>query len=850
MSRSGHSSMLVFWARSLAAAALCALLSATAAPAAPFIWDQDGDDLDDRIETVHLLGYAASFEAADTLLHQRFQVTRLAGDLVFGVYVCFDHPPTSNDLLALTLLGMPALSRIEAVPAVRSVATFAQAQAAAALPGVERVEAVPLLYLQLRDGAASTGVRDPAGRVFPTCAGAGAPAGHGVVIAFLDTGINDAPEGSYPGHESLLGRCLGGAEITHGDSSLDTPKSGSVNPDDHGGSATSSHATHVAAIALGSGGADGYAVGLAPQARFVDVKVLTDAGAGTALPEAIDWCIANRLRDWGSPDPSERGIDILNLSLSSPDVSDGNDLASRLAARAIQLGMVVVASMGNDGLNAHVPSPAAGDGVLAVGAYDTQRSGAAGDDVWPALNNRGPRAGDGDAEPRDEMKPDLLAPGVAVLSANGDLSSDGAQYRRLTGTSMSAAFASGAAAILLSADPALGPAALAERLRATARRELTGAPAGTPGADPRWNSALGFGLLDAYAAWLETVQPERSQIRRFALTGAESSVHAELWTMRERGAAHFVFERAPETGTATPGTFVAVDSVTASGDSSLADPQNLTRYERTWPVPAPERGVAYWYRVAYSEQGVRFQTPAQRFVAPEGPSVATLEVTIVHNAYDSDIVAEVGAGAGGGPSFELPGSQSAIASDYVNGTSATGNLSWTFRIEVPAGAASAWLPPDAAHPWTLQVAEAGYLNRMGRVTDFRLIWHAPGGDQTFVGEPLPRNTVEGTSITVGIPPSTLDAPAAGFRGLSIGPNPVSAGGTVTFALGATDAREVVLYDLGGRVVGRAPLTPAAGGSLRATWKAARANGEQLPAGVYFARAGSHLSARLILLPAR
>src|SRR5207244_10213189 len=104
-----------------------------------------------------------------------------------------------------------------------------------------------------------------------------------------------------------------------------------------------------------------------PLARYVDVKVLNDSGMGIAVPEALDWCIANRARDWGSPDPSERGIDILNLSLSSPDESDGQDLASRLAARAVELGIIVVASMGNDGLEGHVPSPAAGNGVLAVG---------------------------------------------------------------------------------------------------------------------------------------------------------------------------------------------------------------------------------------------------------------------------------------------------------------------------------------------------------------------------------------------------------------------------------------------------------------------------------------------------
>jgi starch synthase (maltosyl-transferring) len=43
-------------------------------------------------------------------------------------------------------------------------------------------------------------------------------------------------------------------------------------------------------------------MGVAPGARFVDVKVLNDAGTGTEVGEGIDWCIHNRARDWDTPD--------------------------------------------------------------------------------------------------------------------------------------------------------------------------------------------------------------------------------------------------------------------------------------------------------------------------------------------------------------------------------------------------------------------------------------------------------------------------------------------------------------------------------------------------------------------
>src|SRR5207244_10133283 len=103
--------------------------------------------------------------------------------------------------------------------------------------------------------------------------------------------------------------------------------------------------------------------------------------------------------------------------------------------------------------------------------------------------------------------------GVAVLSADGDPTSDGAQYRRATGTSGATAFVSGAAALLRSRDPSLGPAALKDLLARTARRNLPGLPAGTTGADPRWNSARGYGLVDVYAAGIEDAAPGHPQVR-------------------------------------------------------------------------------------------------------------------------------------------------------------------------------------------------------------------------------------------------------------------------------------------------------------------------------------------------
>src|SRR5262245_4524276 len=90
-------------ARIAAALVLTLAVIATALPArasGPVIWDEDGDGIDDRIGTVQAGGFRFSFENADSLLRQRFEVTKLGTDLIFGLYVRYDHVPTATDITA------------------------------------------------------------------------------------------------------------------------------------------------------------------------------------------------------------------------------------------------------------------------------------------------------------------------------------------------------------------------------------------------------------------------------------------------------------------------------------------------------------------------------------------------------------------------------------------------------------------------------------------------------------------------------------------------------------------------------------------------------------------------------
>ena len=172
--------------------------------------------------------------------------------------------------------------------------------------------------------------------------------------------------------------------------------------------------------------------------------------------------------------------------------------------------------------------------------------------------------------------------------------------------------------------------------------------------------------------------------------------------------------------------------VPAAGDSSLADGTNLQSYTRAWSVPGNERGVSFWYRVSYTEGGVRYDGPSRRFASPVGTAIATVEVTVVHNAYDTDVDGEIEVGgsergAGSASAWSsAPATSAAVACDWVTGASATGNIAWSFAIPIPEGAASSYLPPEPGQPWRLKITEGGFLNRSGRVTNYRVIWHAPG----------------------------------------------------------------------------------------------------------------------------
>ena len=242
------------------------------------------------------------------------------------------------------------------------------------------------------------------------------------------------------------------------------------------------HGTHVAGMIGGSGSAakyvtSAYTGGSAPGIKFVDVRVLGRSGVGytSEVIAGIDWAIANRTR---------YNIRVLNLSLGHPVAeSFETDPLCHAVERAVNAGIVVVASAGNYGLTptgapilGGITSPGNSPHALTAGAVDTKGTVDRSDDVVAPYSSRGPTRFDW------TVKPDVVAPGTRIVSLEAlnsyisktyptwHVGGTGTNaYNRLSGTSMSTAVVSGGVALLLDAYPGLSPAQVKLLLQSGAR---------------------------------------------------------------------------------------------------------------------------------------------------------------------------------------------------------------------------------------------------------------------------------------------------------------------------------------------------------------------------------------------
>jgi minor extracellular serine protease Vpr len=180
--------------------------------------------------------------------------------------------------------------------------------------------------------------------------------GSGNVADFDANDPNVVEPGSFPTAKVVGGYDFAGADYDARDpATIAVPD---ADPIDHSG-----HGTHVAGTVAGVGVSAANAsseigAGMAPEASLYALKVFGDNGGSTNLTsQAIEWAMDPN----GDGDMSDH-LDVINMSLGSA-FGDPNDPSAISAANAAALGIIVVASAGNQGA---VPYITGSPGVAAT----------------------------------------------------------------------------------------------------------------------------------------------------------------------------------------------------------------------------------------------------------------------------------------------------------------------------------------------------------------------------------------------------------------------------------------------------------------------------------------------------
>lgn len=210
-----------------------------------------------------------------------------------------------------------------------------------------------------------------------------------------------------------------------------------------------SHGTSIAGVIA----AHSRLMGAAPSSRLLAIRAFGAQKSGAEstsflILKSLDYALANNAR-------------IINMSFAGPH----DPAIERGIAAVAAKGVVMVAAAGNAGVKSPPLYPAADRNVIAVSATDQS-------DKLFAQSNRGSYIA-------------IAAPGVDILSPAPD-----GKYQMSSGTSLSAAFVSGVAALMIARNPDISTADIRSTLASTAR------DLGPKGRDDQF----GAGQADAFSA--------------------------------------------------------------------------------------------------------------------------------------------------------------------------------------------------------------------------------------------------------------------------------------------------------------------------------------------------------------
>jgi Subtilase family len=224
-------------------------------------------------------------------------------------------------------------------------------------------------------------------------------------------------------------------------------------------------------------------MGAAPAAHVIAIRAFGQGSAGAesstfVILKSLDHAVSQHAR-------------VINMSFAGPKDTLIERAINAVAARDI----LMVAASGNAGAKSPPLFPAANPNVIAVSATDAK------DKLFEA-SNRGNYIA-------------LAAPGAEIFLPAPDQ-----KYQITSGTSFSAAYVSGVAALMLERNPALKPYELRAILTRTAR------DLGSPGRD----DLFGAGEADAYAAVEASIVPAAAALdggkagEKAAQTGVDRSL--------------------------------------------------------------------------------------------------------------------------------------------------------------------------------------------------------------------------------------------------------------------------------------------------------------------------------------
>lgn len=211
--------------------------------------------------------------------------------------------------------------------------------------------------------------------------------GEGIKVGIIDTGVCTT-------HPDLKNRIKDGMNFTSEDKGSICDYSG--------------HGTHIAGIVAAERNGSGV-VGVAPKAELYIAKAFDKSGK-TSYP-AIEKSLMYL---------ADRGVDVINMSFSSPNASPRYSEAVRAIKR---MGITMICAAGNEGAGSNMGYPASFEQTIAVSAVDINKHIA-------EFNSKGSAA-------------EIAAAGINIYSTYLDNG-----YATLSGTSMATPIITGAVAIL------------------------------------------------------------------------------------------------------------------------------------------------------------------------------------------------------------------------------------------------------------------------------------------------------------------------------------------------------------------------------------------------------------------